>query len=225
MKKILLSALCALGFWTMSSNANAQLLADIEGMPPYKLGVTVGVNVSDFTGNACSAKAGFNIGADLMLDASELLNNTYLRVNLLLQRKGSVYDWADDWAGAGPTGMALPKDSKIRTWYIEIPLDYGYAHRINKDWTLLGEMGPYFALGIGGKYNYEIAGKKEKISYFGSDSLDDPKRFDVGWGFAVGGMLNNQHQIKLGYQFGFIDMSKLMKQNRNFMINYTYFFE
>ena len=221
MKKILLSALCALGFWAMSSNANAQLLADIEGMPPYKLGVTVGVNVSDFTGNACSAKAGFNIGADLMLDASDLLNNTYLRVNLLLQRKGSVYDWSE----AGWTGGALPKDSKIRTWYIEVPLDYGYAHRLNSDWTVFGEMGPYFAVGIGGKYNYELKSGDEKISYFGSNKLGDPKRFDVGWGFAVGGMLNNQHQIKLGYQFGFIDMSKLMKQNRNFMINYTYFFE
>ena len=205
----------------MSSNANAQLLADIEGMPPYKLGVTVGVNVSDFTGNACSAKAGFNIGADLMLDASDLLNNTYLRVNLLLQRKGSVYDWHE----AGWTGGALPKDSKIRTWYIEVPLDYGYAHRLNSDWTVFGEMGPYFAVGIGGKYNYDLKSGDEKISYFGSNKLDDPKRFDVGWGFAVGGMLNNQHQIKLGYQFGFIDMSKLMKQNRNFMINYTYFFE
>ena len=221
MKKILLSALCALGFWTMSSNANAQLLADIEGMPPYKLGVTAGVNVSDFTGDACSAMAGFNIGADLMLDASDLLNNTYLRVNLLLQRKGSVYDWHE----AGWTGGALPKDSKIRTWYIEVPLDYGYAHRLNSDWTVFGEMGPYFAVGIGGKYNYDLKSGDEKISYFGSNKLGDPKRFDVGWGFAVGGMLNNQHQIKLGYQFGFIDMSKLMKQNRNFMINYTYFFE
>ena len=205
----------------MSSNANAQLLADIEGMPPYKLGVTAGVNVSDFTGDACSAMAGFNIGADLMLDASDLLNNTYLRVNLLLQRKGSVYDWAE----AGWVGMELPKDSKIRTWYIEVPLDYGYAHRLNSDWTVFGEMGPYFAVGIGGKYNYDLKSGDEKISYFGSDKLGDPKRFDVGWGFAVGGMLNNQHQIKLGYQFGFIDMSKLMKQNRNFMINYTYFFE
>lgn len=221
MKKLLLSALCALGFWTMSTNANAQLLADIEGMPPYKLGVTAGVNVSDFTSTACTAKAGFNIGADLMLDASDLLKNTYLRVNLLLQRKGSVYDWHED----GWVGMELPKDSKIRTWYIEVPLDYGYAHRLNSDWTVFGEMGPYFAVGIGGKYNYDLKSGDEKISYFGSDKLGDPKRFDVGWGFAVGGMLNNQHQIKLGYQFGFIDMSKLMKQNRNFMINYTYFFE
>lgn len=221
MKKLLLSALCALGFWTMSTTANAQLLADIEGMPPYKLGVTAGVNVSDFTGTACTAKAGFNIGADLMLDASDLLKNTYLRVNLLLQRKGSVYDWAE----AGWVGMELPKDSKIRTWYIEVPLDYGYAHRLNSDWTVFGEMGPYFAVGIGGKYNYDLKSGDEKISYFGSDKLGDPKRFDVGWGFAVGGMLNNQHQIKLGYQFGFIDMSELMKQNRNFMINYTYFFE
>lgn len=221
MKKLLLSALCALGFWTMSTTANAQLLADIEGMPPYKLGVTAGVNVSDFTSTACTAKAGFNIGADLMLDASDLLKNTYLRVNLLLQRKGSVYDWAED----GWVGMELPKDSKIKTWYIEVPLDYGYAHRLNSDWTVFGEMGPYFAVGIGGKYNYDLKSGDEKISYFGSDKLGDPKRFDVGWGFAVGGMLNNQHQIKLGYQFGFIDMSKLMKQNRNFMINYTYFFE
>ena len=144
-----------------------------------------------------------------------------MRVNLLLQRKGSVYDWAE----AGWVGMELPKDSKIRTWYIEVPLDYGYAHRLNSDWTVFGEMGPYFAVGIGGKYNYDLKSGDEKISYFGSDKLGDPKRFDVGWGFAVGGMLNNQHQIKLGYQFGFIDMSKLMKQNRNFMINYTYFFE
>lgn len=243
MKKIFLSALCALGFWTMSTNANAQsvadikapLLADIEGMPPYKLGVTVGFNSSNFSVTGTDPKAGFNFGADLMLDASDLIQNTYVRLNLLIQRKGARYEWGDIIGNYSPEDGSHREfygETKVRTWHLEIPMAYGYAYRLDKDWTLLGEMGPYFSLGLGGNYKYEGSLSNSSMKFYGNDIkyagktiVESPKRFDIGWGFAVGGMLWSQHQVKVGYQVGFINMNDAYQQNRNFMINYTYFFE
>lgn len=211
MKKIIISALCALGIMTISTNADAQLLSGIEGMPPYKLGVTAGFNASTFSASGFDMKAGFNAGLDLMLDASKILNNTYARVGLLFQRKGAKGDYL------------VFNDAKYRTCYIEIPLSYGYAYRLNSDWALLGETGPYLALGVGGRIHYE--GDSDKFYSNDNFSGGDPCNFDCGWGLAVGGLFQNNHQVKVGFQWGFINMNDDLLQNRNLMISYTYFFE
>lgn len=235
MKKFLLSVFCAIGLFAMSSNANAQLLSDIEGMPPYKLGVTAGFNASSFSVSGADAKAGFNLGADLMLDASDLIPDTYLRINLLLQRKGTRFDWENivgQYSSDDGTRREFLGETKVRTWHLEIPLSYGYAYRLDRDWSLLGEMGPYFAFGLGGNYKYEGSISNSSMKFYGNDIkyagktiIDSPKRFDIGWGFAVGAILWSQHQFKIGYQFGFINMNDDYQQNRNFMIGYSYFFE
>lgn len=227
MKKAILSVFCAFGLLSFSSNANAQLLAGVEGMRPYKLGVTAGINVSTFSGSHIDCKAGYNLGIDFMADASELIENTYVRANLLFQRKGASIDWPMSNVGDG-----VKFEAKARVGYLEIPLACGYAYRLTDDWTLLGETGPYIAFGLGGHYESDdfmsIDGKKffdSSISYGDYTLVQSPKRFDFGWGFAVGGMLWSTHQIKLGYQFGLMNLNDSFLQNRNLMINYTYFFE
>lgn len=209
MKKLILSALCAIGLMSFSNNANAQLLSGIEGMPPYKLGVTAGFNASKFSESHADMKAGFHLGLDLMLDASDLINNTYARVGLLFQRKGARYD----------NGQF--NDGKFRTCYIEVPVHYGYAYRLDGDWTLLGETGPYVALGVGGRYRWG----DESTKFFSNKDFGDPNNFDLGWGFGAGAIFQQRHQVKIGFDFGLINMTDDLLQNRNLMIGYTYFFE
>ena len=228
MRKLFLSVLCAIGLFSFDNYANAQMLSNIEGMPPYKLGVTVGFNASNFSASKFDSKAGFNIGADLMLDASDLIENTFVRVNLLLQRKGSRFNLNK----IRDSKDTLPLETKARVLYLEMPLAYGYAYRLNNDWALFGEMGPYFAFGLGGHYHTPAYGTPlftdapSYVPFFSSKfHSQKPGRFDAGWNIAVGGILWNQHQFKMGYEFGFINMNDSFQQNRNFMINYTYFLE
>ena len=196
------------------SNSVSNFEESVMGnFPPYKLGFSIGLNSSAFSADDFQNKSGFNFGVDLMFDASDLINNTYLRTGLLLQRKG-----------------AKIKDMKFRTVYLELPVHYGYAYRVNSNWTVMGETGPYFAFGLGG--NCHLAADKEKgtpsyYSKFFSEIYEKqkPTRFDIGWGIAVGGMLNNTHQFMLKYDFGFINMNDAFQQNRNFQISYSYFFE
>lgn len=235
MRKFLLSILCAVGLMSVCNNADAQVLSNIENIPPYKLGVTAGFNASSFSANRIDPKAGFNIGADLMLDASDLIPNTFVRINLLLQRKGARYNWEDllgKYSAQQGFERILMGDTKVRVWSIEIPVAYGYAYRLNGDWAIFGETGPYFGLGLGGNYKSDGMLNNGTMSFYGNDIryekellVESPKRLDIGWGFAVGGMLWNQHQFKMGYQIGFININDVFQQNRNFMINYTYFFE
>lgn len=230
MKKFILSALCAITFFTFSSNANAQLLSNIEGMPPYKLGVTAGFNASSFSADKFNLKPGFNVGVDLMLDASEIIKDTYLRVNLLVQCKGATFKWLEVLNEPNP--LSMNSKSKAHAYYLEIPIDYGYAKRLNKDWTLMGETGPYLAFGIGGRYDTKNFNENNSMTFFGNNIKKDgnlifhsPKRRDFGWNLAICGLFQNVHQIKVGYQFGFLNMNDEFQQNRNLMVNYTYFFE
>ena len=68
MKKFFV-ALVALFASAMVQRANAQLL-DFDGMPPYKLGITAGLNIPTFSGAGYDYTVGLNAGVDLMLDAS-----------------------------------------------------------------------------------------------------------------------------------------------------------
>ena len=206
----------------------------MQNLPPYKLGVTVGFNSSRFSNEKFNPKAGFNLGLDLMLDASDIINNTYTRIELLAQRKGARLDWLKN----RDIVPKVPVETKIRTLYIEIPIHYGYAYRLNRDWSVMGETGPYLAFGLGGHYHTPEADAFQEShpqlykvfnSYpkFFSNTYDGqkPKRLDLGWGFAAGAMLWNQHQFMLKYDFGAINMNDAFQQNRNFQITYTYFFE
>lgn len=215
MKKMLLLALCASLFSVMIPTSAQRLSVDNLDLPPYKLGLTAGFNASSFTAPHYDGKAGFHFGVNAIFDASELLQDTYVRTELLFQRKGASQDWAD---------------AKFRTCYLELPVHYGYAYLLNKDWTLIGETGPYVALGIGGRARYDMPdglGGSRRVSekFFTNEYMgeDDPRNLDFGWGFHVGAIFQQNHQLTVGWDFGFINMNDALDQNRNFMISYTYY--
>ena len=82
MKKFFVALVAVLAS-ALVQRADAQLL-DFDGMPPYKLGLTVGLNAPTFSGAGYDYAIGLNAGVDLMLDASDLFDNTFARVTILL---------------------------------------------------------------------------------------------------------------------------------------------
>lgn len=233
MKKILFTLMLALGVTTMFAQKLPEI--PIENMPPYKIGATAGFNASTFSASDYGFRAAFNVGVDFMVDASALIPNTYARTGLLLQMKGASFKWDDVIKHRSPEAQIdynkLNNDGSACAFYLEIPINYGYVYGYDQDWAFLGETGPYIAIGLGGSisnpnpntdsYNFY----NQKISYGGKEILSGANRFDLGWAFAVGAMYQSKHQLKIGYQFGFLNVSDEFLQNRNLMIGYSYFFE
>lgn len=212
-------------------NAKAQL-SGIEGMPPYKLGVTVGLNMpwmsgsgevsvtgadlrtNTYTGNY-KLTTGFQVGANLMVDASELIPNTFVRVETKYSMKG---------AQSKISYLNHVQEENITTHYIEIPVHYGYAWYINDDISLMAETGPYVAMGFSGTCKIKQDGvQKPNAGVF--DGILNGNRFDLGWGVQGSVMIAKNYQVHVGFDYGFININKHFLQNRNISVGFTWFFE
>lgn len=209
MKKFF-AIIAALVVTTFAFNAKAQF-SDIEGMPPYKFGVTAGFNMPWVSGSAgdidYKMSGGFQVGANLMVDASELLPNTFARVEAKYSMKGA---YCENSFG--------PVKSHLTLHYIEVPVHYGYAWYINDDISVMAETGPYVALGVSGRNRIEGPAIDHSIDVFGN-------RFDLGWGVQAGIMFAKNYQLHVAYDYGFINISDDYLQNRNLSIGLTWFFE
>ena len=192
----------------LPARSSAQLLSLIEGMPPYKLGVTVGLNSSWFSFAGYESVSGVQAGLDLMLDGSSILQNTFSRVALKYSMKGANEE------GTG---------HKYRTHYVEMPVHVGYAWSLSRDVSLMAEGGPYFAVGLSGKHTYTNILKKDFTeTYFGDM---EAHRFDMGLGLQLSAMIYKDYQVHVGMDWGLINMTMYQQQNRNFSVGFTYFFE
>lgn len=213
MKKLFLS-LAALA---LTSAAQAQLL-DFDGMPPYKLGVTAGINVPSFSATGYEYTIGLNAGADLLIDASSLFDYTYLRGQLKYSMKGAT----------GPEVLyPVGGDNEVykmyyTTHYIEIPVHMGYSWIIDDDWTLLADTGPYLAIGLGGKAREKGTFLPESHSFF---KYYDASHIDFGWGIQAGLMFSQVLMLNVAYDWGFKNITPQFLQNTNLSIGLTVFIE
>ena len=230
MKK-LFAVIATLVVTAFAFNAKAQL-SGIEGMPPYKLGVTVGMNMPWFSGSGEVAVAdadfhtntytgaykmttGFQVGANLMVDASELIPNTFARAEVKYSMKGSE---------SKISYMTHVQEESISTHYIEVPVHYGYAWFINDNISLMAETGPYVAFGFSGTCKIKQDGvKKPNAGVF--DGILNGNRFDLGWGVQGSVMIAKNYQVHVAYDYGFININKHFLQNRNLSVGFTWFFE
>lgn len=216
----LIAAFVAVLMSTFAHELKAQLLSDIEGLPPYKLGVTAGLNISSFSNSASKYTPGFELGMNLMLDGSDLIKNCFARTELKYSMKGAHYSGAK----ALEYGVVHYSDD-ISLHYIELPVHVGYAWYVNEDWSIMAETGPYFAFGLWGNVSqYDDAkGKRSTLSVFGDL---DGSRFDMGWGVQASAMFLQDYQFHISYDHGFINLGCYQwLQNRNISLGFTYFFE
>lgn len=228
MKK-LFAIIAALTVTAFSFNAKAQL-SGIEGMPPYKLGITVGMNMPWMSGSSSAGSyieamdiknfptenytitQGIQVGANLMVDASPLIPNTFARLEAKYSMKGA--DWEDKSANI---------TEHITLHYLEIPIHYGYAWYINDNITLMAETGPYFAMGLYGRDRMIDAKGEHFLKVFGG--LINANRFDCGWGIQASAMFAKNYQVHVAYDYGFVNITKSFLQNRNLSVGLTWFFE
>ncbi len=217
-------------------SAKAQL-SDIEGMPPYKLGITVGLNNSTLSGTFEASKVegvsgsmleqqvktyvsdytiqtGFQVGLNLMVDASPLIPNTFARLETKYSMKGA-YSKNDGISGS----------SKVVSHYLEIPVHYGYAWYINDYVTVMAETGPYFAVGFSGKQTIKSDILEKYNHTWGIFDFRNGNRFDMGWGVQASAMFAKNYQVSVAYDYGFINVTNDFLQNRNLSIGFTWFFE
>ena len=113
---------------------------------------------------------------------------------------------------------------KTTTHYLAIPILAGARYRINNNFQLLFNTGPYIAIGLGGKTKYkaeetylgETSVYKAEKQFFGNpkkENLDDNeyapignKRFDAGWRFELGTDIKDFY-IGVAYDLGFVDIA------------------
>lgn len=121
-------------------------------------------------------------------------------------------------------GVTIEMGSGYHDWditaaYVQIPVSAGYKFRINDDFAVLVNMGPYFAYGVNGKAK---AGSHEDDTF----SDDWMKNFDCG--LLFGGSLEwKKLCFGLGGEVGLVNVmqSKNSKaENRNFTLSVGYKF-
>jgi len=128
-------------------------------------------------------------------------------------------------------------DYKSSSWtnlyYINIPLLAKYSFDAGSV-KLYGAAGPYFGMGITGKYRYkdeydgESDSDTEKIEWGNDPDNDNLKRFDAGLHLGAGIILG-QIQAGLFYELGLANISSdqsdgLRAKNRVFGVTAAYFF-
>lgn len=143
---------------------------------------------------------GYNIGAKGIYEFSEKENTGYLDINLLFSAKG--------WKENVLTDLDRFMEWKCRLYYIELPVHAGYKFALNERARFFIDAGPYVAIGLSGKYDFE-----DPEHIFDDQDYDDInlftekiyKRFDFGLGAKVGVEIGQKFQVAVGYDTGLLN--------------------
>ena len=174
-------------------------VASAQSMEKFRFGATFGMNVSTITKSDMDSKIGFNAGLRGEYNFTE---DMYLGVGLGYSHKGVKED-----------------DLKASAGYIEIPVHFGYRMGLTDKISTFGEFGPYFGIGVAGKWKFD----GEKLGdFFGED---EAKRFDMGLGLRAGVEFMQKYQVHIGYDFGLLKIYEGEKnRNGNFTLGVSYMF-
>ncbi len=218
MKKIFFAAAALL----FSANAMALDNEPEEGVTTVAF---LGMNVSNIRGIYDLAKDG------KLLDYNAKVGGTLgFKFDYVLPNAHGTYITAGlDWTMKGCVSKTTPYNLefngnqytsdityKYNLHYIEIPVRVGFRYNLDKKLGFYGEFGPYFAVGVGGKYriNTEADGThwskfedEERYSAFKKSTSDTNfQRWDCGLGFRIGAEYNQHYNLILGCDWGLTDM-------------------
>lgn len=206
MKKILFVALAMAMF---AGNANALENEPEEGFTFMGL---FGMNISKIQNSGYDAKVGAMMGArvDYVLPKA---HGTYLTAGLDWTMKGAKLT-----ALAGPFEVDVDATSKYALHYFEVPIRIGFRYNVLENLGFYGELGPYFAVGVGGKHRLsvdmdgdaanEIEDAGTYKAFKNTTDLDRPtfQRWDAGIGFRIGAEYNEHYNLMFGCDWGLADM-------------------
>lgn len=203
MKKILFIGIALAMF---ASNAKALENEPEEGFTYMGL---FGMNISKLQNSGYDAKAGAMMGArvDYVLPNA---HGTYLTAGL---------DWTMKGGKTSVWTMEEVKGSmKYALHYFEIPIRVGFRYNLLENLGFYGELGPYFAIGVGGKHRLSVDQDGEAANeiedagtykaFKNTTDLDRLtfQRWDAGIGFRIGAEYNEHYNLMFGCDWGLADM-------------------
>lgn len=213
MKKFLLTAL--LGMFA------------VAGFSQIKWDARFGMNFSNqngYEGDGPSAIPGFTLGVGMDYGFNETWS---LQSGLMITSKGSKLSYEDD-------GDKI--EYKTRPVYLELPILAAWKYAINDNMKLVINVGPYLAVGVGGKekFEYTYSGQTNKGEYKlfkKEDGANEAmmKRFDMGIQYGVGLEISEHYLVNFTGSHGFLntyngDSSDPSIKNMNFSIGVGYRF-
>lgn len=208
MKKILFvivaMAMCA-------SNAKAFENEPEQGLSWMGL---FGMNISKLQNTDYSAKAGAMMGVrgDFVLPNA---HGTYLTAGFDWTMKGGKLSM--DYIGE-PAGQTYSASAKYPLHYFEIPVRVGFRYNATNELGFYGEVGPYIAIGIGGKHRLNIDADGEAARQIENGSTYKAfkktgdlqklafQRWDAGIGFRIGAEYNQHYNFMIGCDWGLADI-------------------
>lgn len=155
----------------------------LAGFSQTSLNVKAGMSMTNITDSEMDMKVGYTVG--LGVDY-QFTNTWYLQSGLNFTGKGAKL-----------SGL------KVKSHYMEIPVLAAAKFDIADNMKFVVNAGPYVAVGLGGKAEFEGESFKVFKEYDNKDAL--LKRFDMGIQYGVGLELSNRYLINLSGQYGFID--------------------
>lgn len=179
----------------------------------------MGMNVSGLQNHDYNAKVGATIGfrTDYVLPKA---HGTYLTTGIDWTMKGGRLTKA-----VSVEGQTLDVTGKYNLHYFEIPVRVGFRYNVNENLGLYGEMGPYFAVGIGGRHKCRIDGDGSSIkdaedagTFCAFAKTDDVaqqtfQRWDAGVGLRLGMEFNEHYNLMLGFDWGLADIYRNSLRN------------
>lgn len=137
-------------------------------------------------------KPGFQLAATVLYPVMDAL---FILAMLEFTMKGTIYKFS--------SGNYSSTD-RLSIFYLQFPILLAYTFATIQEYTLMALFGPYFSLGLWGKYNYEYTSDGQSDS--GSDKLEwgkenDLRRADVGLIFGAM-VVRGLWTFRVAYQLG-----------------------
>lgn len=203
-----------------ASNANA-IDFDYEPESGFSFMGLFGMNISNLQNHEYGTKVGALMGAraEFMLPNA---HGTYLTAGF-------------DWTMKGGKGhFVLPLDDKTidatgkyPLHYFEIPLRVGFRYNLMEELGFYAEVGPYFAIGIGG--NHKVSSGEDGSIFRQFEDIQSYKvfknygyptesfqRWDSGIGFRIGTEYNQHYNLMFGCDWGLADIYRVSLRDAYF---------
>lgn len=176
----------------------------------------LGMNASQIHNTNYDGKVGGVMGfrLDYVLPKA---HGTYVTAGVDWTMKGGKYDTTREIISIlGPE--KAPATVKTSLHYMEIPIRVGFRYNFSKEIGVYGELGPYFAVGVGGKHKLHVdadgsdwnadeeRGTWKAFKKSTEIHHENFQRWDAGFGFRVGAEYNQHYNLMLGCDWGFTDM-------------------
>ena len=237
MKKMLLAiaamAFTATSFAQRASSSSSSFFSTEKSDESITFGVRVGMNAANVALDGFNSRSyfadkkktriGFNLGVNVDIPITQSM---YMQTGLYYTQKGAK--WKDHGTEYGE------KWEDKETWnpgFLQLPILASYRYNFSDNAQLQISTGPYFAVGVSGKWKSEETEDgdtyKDKSPLFGEDEDGDHclKRFDAGWQIGLGVTIK---KFFIGYTFeaGFSNLAhsdwwadNRSIKSRNHMIN------